>query len=174
MQTLNNYPKTNWQSNYHYPYHDLQVYTMYVMKWLTKCFAHHSGPLSVPGLTATTASINATYQVQKSDDATTRVITGFETIHFGVPMIGEYGNTGRGRRVTISPAVPGAQYRITAWALDSSTRSATPAVMYATKTEASELHSLCIATCISSHSSKVCSAICLSVTHKKTYQISRV
>ena len=32
-------------------------------------------------------------------------------------MIGQYVNTGRGRRVTISPAVPGAQYRITAWAL---------------------------------------------------------
>ena len=32
-------------------------------------------------------------------------------------MIGEYVNTGRGMNVTISPAVPGAQYRITAWAL---------------------------------------------------------
>ena len=42
-------------------------------------------------------------------------------------MIGQYVNTGRGRRVTISPAVPGAQYRITAWALSDSRRSATPA-----------------------------------------------
>ena len=58
-------------------------------------------------------------------------------------MIGEYVNTGRGRRVTISPAVPGAQYRITAWALDSSTRrSATPAVENATTEEASENASL--------------------------------
>ena len=112
----------------------------YVMKWHTKCFAHHSGPLSAPGLTAPTASISATYQVQKSDDATTRVITGYEVIHFGVPMIGEYDNTGRRRTMTISPAVPGAQYRITAWALGGGTRSATPAVMYATTGEASELH----------------------------------
>ena len=44
-------------------------------------------------------------------------------------MIGEYVNAGdRGRLVTISPVVPGAQYRITAWELDSDTRrSATPA-----------------------------------------------
>ena len=53
-------------------------------------------------------------------------------------MIGEYVNTGRGRRVTISPAVPGAQYRITAWALGNGTRSATPALEYATTGEASK------------------------------------
>ena len=47
-------------------------------------------------------------------------------------MIGQYVNTGRGRRVTISPVVPGAQYRITAWALGDGRRSATPAVEYAT------------------------------------------
>ena len=58
-------------------------------------------------------------------------------------MIGEYDNTGRERRVTISPAVPGAQYRITAWALDSGTRrTATPAVENATTREASENASL--------------------------------
>ena len=56
-------------------------------------------------------------------------------------MIGEYVNAGRGRRVTISPAVPGAQYRITAWALHGNYnggRSATPAVVYATTLEESE------------------------------------
>ena len=54
-------------------------------------------------------------------------------------MIGEYVNTGRGRRVTIRPAVPGAQYRITAWALHGDgRRSATPAVVDATTSEASE------------------------------------
>ena len=54
-------------------------------------------------------------------------------------MIGEYENTGRGRRVTISPAVPGAQYRITAWALhNSGRRSVIPAVVSATTGEASE------------------------------------
>ena len=59
----------------------------------------------------------------------TRVIAGYEVTRFGVPMIGQYVNTGRGRRVTISPAVPGAQYRITAWALGDGRRSATPAVV---------------------------------------------
>ena len=56
-------------------------------------------------------------------------------------MIGQYMNTGRGRRVTISPAVPGAQYRITAWALGDGRRSATPVVVDVTTGEASELHS---------------------------------
>ena len=53
-------------------------------------------------------------------------------------MIGEYANTGRGRRVTISPAVPGAQYRITAWARGDVRRSATPAMEYVITGEASE------------------------------------
>ena len=51
-------------------------------------------------------------------------------------MIGQYVNTGRGRRVTISPAVPGVQYRIIAWALGDGRRSATPAVVDATTGEA--------------------------------------
>ena len=53
-------------------------------------------------------------------------------------MIGQYVNAGRGSRVAISPAVPGAQYRITAWALhgDNGRRSATPAVEYAITGEA--------------------------------------
>ena len=68
----------------------------------------------------------------------TRVIAGYEVFRFGVPIIGEYVNTGRGRRVTISPVVPGAQYRITAWALGNGSRSATPAVKSVTTGEASE------------------------------------
>ena len=55
-------------------------------------------------------------------------------------MIGEYVNTGRGRRVTISHAVPGAQYRITAWALGNGSRSATPAVESVSTGEASEFY----------------------------------
>ena len=51
-------------------------------------------------------------------------------------MIGQYVNTGRGRRVTISPAVPGAQYRITAWALGDGRRSPTPVVKDVTIGEA--------------------------------------
>ena len=57
-------------------------------------------------------------------------------------MIGEYVNTGRRRRVTISPAVPGAQYRITAWALGEIMRSATSEVQIVTTGEASELLAL--------------------------------
>ena len=76
------------------------------------------------------------YQVQRNNAKANPLIAGYEVFHFGVPMIGEYVNTGGGRRVTISPAVPGAHYRITAWALgDNSRRSA---VVYATTGEASE------------------------------------
>ena len=78
------------------------------------------------------------YQVRRNDVLTDAVIVGYEVIRFGVPMIGKYVNTGRGRRVTISPAVPGAQYRITAWALGNGSRSATPAVVYATTREAGQ------------------------------------
>ena len=81
------------------------------------------------------------YQVQRNDRITDAVITGYEVTRFGVPMIGQYVNTGKGRRVTISPAVPGAQYRITAWALIgdfNGARSATPAVAQATTGIASE------------------------------------
>ena len=53
-------------------------------------------------------------------------------------MIGQYVNTGRVSRVTISPVVPGAQYRITAWALGDGRRSATPAVVDATTMEAGQ------------------------------------
>ena len=78
------------------------------------------------------------YRVRGNDDTTNALIAGYEVIRFGVPMIGEYVNTGRGRRVTISPAVPGAQYRITAWALGDGRRSAVPAVEYVTTGEASK------------------------------------
>ena len=79
------------------------------------------------------------YRVQRNDGITNApLITGYEVIRFGVPMIGQYVNTGRGRRVTISPAVPGAQYRITAWVLGNGTRSVTPAVLDVTTEEASE------------------------------------
>ena len=54
-------------------------------------------------------------------------------------MIGEYVNTGRGRRVTISLTVPGVQHRITAWALNTESRSATPTVESVTTGEASKL-----------------------------------
>ena len=78
-----------------------------------------SDPLSVPSLKVDRVTNSAVeYQVKRNDGISNApLITGYEVTRFGVPMIGEYLNTGRGRRVTISPAVPGAQYRITAWAL---------------------------------------------------------
>ena len=57
-------------------------------------------------------------------------------------MIEKYVNAGTGSAVAISRAVPGAQYRITAWALSASRRSAIPAVEYVTTGEASELCSI--------------------------------
>ena len=103
---------------------------------------HYSDPdpLSVPRLTVSTAtSTGVEYRVERNDTATTRVITGYEVFSFGVPMIGEYDNVFKGRTVTISPAVPGAQYRITAWALGNTTRrSAEPAVKSATTRDESE------------------------------------
>ena len=53
-------------------------------------------------------------------------------------MIGQYVNAGRGSRVTISAAVPGAQYRITAWTLSENRRSATPEVVNDTTGEAGQ------------------------------------
>ena len=86
----------------------------------------------------TNSAVN--YQVKRNNAVTNAVITGYEVIWFGVPMIGQYVNTGGGRRVTISPAVPGAQYRIVAWALRTGIgrRSAIPAVKSATSGEAGE------------------------------------
>ena len=83
--------------------------------------------------------------MERITDATIFVITGYEVFRFGVPMIGEYVNTHKGRRVPISPAVPGAQYRITAWALGNGSRSVTPAVKSVTTGEASECRPLTLA-----------------------------
>ena len=99
-----------------------------------------SAPLSVPSLTVdrvTESAVN--YRVQSTDGITDAVIAGYEVTRFGVPMIGEYVNaqTGTGRPVTISRAIPGAQYRITAWALlGNGRRSVSPAVKDATTGEA--------------------------------------
>ena len=101
-----------------------------------------SEPLSVPSLMVDRVTESALeYQVQRNDKKTNAVIAGYEVIRFGVPMIGKYVNTGTGRGVTVSPAVPGAQYRITAWALiGNDRRSATSAVKSVTIGEASEAY----------------------------------
>ena len=98
-----------------------------------------SDPLSVPSLMVDKVTNSAVeYRVQRNDAITNALIAGYEVIRFGVPMIGQYVNAYRGRRVTISPAVPGAQYRITAWALGDGRRSATPTVVDATTEEAGQ------------------------------------
>ena len=76
------------------------------------------------------------YHVQTNAGRTDTVITGNRVLRFGIPMIGVYVNVGKRRTVTISPAVPAALYRITAWAVDVTRRSATPAVVDATTREA--------------------------------------
>ena len=79
------------------------------------------------------------YQVQRtSDDTNNPIVVGYEVTRFGVQMIGEYVNAGRKRSVPISLAVPGAQYRITAWAHGGGNRSETPAVEHVTTGEARE------------------------------------
>ena len=98
----------------------------------------HIDSVPPPGVTVTDVTSSQVEYETTAHGSTTRVITGYAVFHFGVPMIGEYVNTGRGRRVPISPAVPGAQYRITAWALGNGSRSATPAVKSVTTAEASE------------------------------------
>ena len=95
--------------------------------------------LNTPSLTQNSVTTSTlTYGIPRNNAVTGPLITGYEVIRFGVPMIGEYVNANTKRRVTISPAVPGAQYRITAWALGNGRRSATPAVVDATTGEASE------------------------------------
>ena len=99
-----------------------------------------SDPVSVPSLMVGRVTNSAVeYQVRRSDDISNPLITGYEVIRFGVPMIGEYMNAGSGRIVTIKSAVPGAQYRITAWALrDDGRRCARAAAVYVITGEASK------------------------------------
>ena len=97
-------------------------------------FSPHLVP--APGVTVTCVTSSQVEYETTAYSSATRVIAGYEVTRFGVPMIGQYVNTGRGSRVTISPVVPGAQYRITAWALGNVKRSATPAVVEATTGEA--------------------------------------
>ena len=106
---------------------------MYWLQFITSFPPH---PVPAPGVTVPrVTSLQVDYETIAHGSAT-RVIAGYEVTRFGVPMIGQYVNTGRGRRVTISPAIPGAQHRITAWALGDGRRSATPAVEDATTGEA--------------------------------------
>ena len=113
-----------------------------------KIVAQHSDSLVVPSMTVITANDAVEYQVE----GRIRIIVGHEVIRFRVPMIGRYENAGTGQPEveqsisTISPAVPGAQYRITAWTIgfedNNFRRSAMPATGYAKTEQESELHIL--------------------------------
>ena len=109
---------------------------------VTYDYVHHNFPFphTVPPTGVTVTSVTSSHVVYETTahSNATRIIAGYEVIRCGVPMIGEYVNTGRGRRVTISPAVPGAQYRITAGELGDGTWSDTTEVVKVTR-EASEL-----------------------------------
>ena len=112
----------------------IYIYT-YCMRHILQFPPH---PVPAPGVTVShVASSQVEYETTAHGSAT-RVIAGYEVTRFGVPMIGQYVNTGRGSKVTISPAVPGAQYRITAWALGDGRRSAAPTVVYGTTMEAGQ------------------------------------
>ena len=60
-----------------------------------------SDPLSVPSLMVDRVTNSVVYQVQRNDDTTDALNTGYEVIRFGVPMIGQYVNAVKGRRVTL-------------------------------------------------------------------------
>ena len=92
-------------------------------------------PVSTPGVTLSRVTSSQVGYETTAHGSATRVIAGYEVTRFEVPMLGQYVNTGRGSRVAIGLAVPGAQYRITAWALGDGRRSATPAVVDATTRE---------------------------------------
>ena len=100
-------------------------------------------PVPAPRVTVSRVTSSQVEFVTIAQGSATRVIAGYEVTRFGVPMIGQYVNTGRGRRVTISPVVPGAQYRIIAWALGDGRRSATPAVEDVTTIQAGQC-TLCL------------------------------
>ena len=95
-------------------------------------------PVPAPGVNVPRVTSSKVEYETTAHGSATRVIAGYEVTRFGVPMIGQYVNTGRGSRVTITPVVPGAHYRITAWALGDGRRSATPAVVDATTGEAGQ------------------------------------
>ena len=101
----------------------------------TRQFPPHLVP--VPGVNVIRVTSSKVEFVTTAHGSATRVIAGYEVTRFGVPMIGQYVKTGRGRRVPFNPVVPGAQYRITAWALGDG-RSATPAVVNVTTIQAGQ------------------------------------
>ena len=99
-----------------------------------------SDALNTPSLTRSSVTNSALiYDIARNNVVAGPLITGYHMTRFGVPMMGQYVNTGREKRDIISPVVPGARYSITAWALGTNgRRSATPAVVNVTTEEASK------------------------------------
>ena len=75
--------------------------------------------------------------MKKSGGAINRLIAGYEVLRLGVPILGEYNSVRKRETVTISPALPGTLYRITAWGIRNIRRSKIPAVESVTTGEAS-------------------------------------
>ena len=109
---------------------------LYICMHHTRQFPPHLVP--PPGVNVTRVTSSKVEFVTTANSSATRVIAGYEVTRFGVPMIGQYVNTGRGRRVPINHVVPGAQYRIIAWALGDGRRSAIPAVEDVTTIQAGQ------------------------------------
>ena len=96
--------------------------------------------VSITGTTSTDRSI--TVDIGNIHSDVDRVIIGYHRLDLGVPVVGKYGQNGKGSSRTFSSLVPGAKYRITAWGLGDSgdkRRSQSPAVREVTTMERSEL-----------------------------------
>ena len=115
------------------------VYKLQCNPCLLACFLD---PLNPPNFTVmcTISTSRVMCSIDSMNMEMRPLIVGYEVIRFGVPMIGEY--TSKGGTVTICSAVPGAQYRIIAWALGNDNRSATPAVESVEAKENSKLTKL--------------------------------
>ena len=98
--------------------------------------------VSITGTTSTDTSI--TVNIGTIPSGIKRVIIGYHRLDLGVPVVGEYGNNGRGSSRTFSSLVPGAKYRITVWGLSGGMntdrrRSQSPAVREVITMEKREL-----------------------------------
>ena len=95
--------------------------------------------VSITGTTSTNTSIKV--NIGAIPSGIERVIIGYHRLDLGVPVVGEYGNNGKGSSRTFSSLVPGARYRITAWGLGGGVdgrRSQSPAVREVTTKEQSK------------------------------------
>ena len=95
--------------------------------------------VSITGTTSTDTSI--TVNIGDIPSGIGRVIIGHHRLDLGVPVVGVYGNNGKGSSRTFSSLVPGAKYRITAWGLggtDDRRSSQSPAVREITTMEKSK------------------------------------